>query len=100
MLLVLTGELDLVATVELDRRLAGAESLKPALIVLDLRGLTFMDSSGFVALLRADLRRRESGGDLMIVRGGVEITRIFEISDPGRRLPLVDGVPSARWIAA
>jgi anti-anti-sigma factor len=53
-----TGELDVGVTDELQMLLVG-ESQAGRSIVLDLRGVTFMDSSGLTAILRAIAVARE-----------------------------------------
>ena len=54
------GELDIAteaqATADLDRAMDGCE-----LLVVDLRELSFLDSTGVRVLLAADLRARENG---------------------------------------
>jgi len=87
------GELDIATTPELEQALADATADAATEIVLDLRELTFMDSSGLRALAQANTRAGESGVDLSIWRGPRQIERVLEISGLGSLLPLVDPPP-------
>ncbi len=84
------GELDIATTPELEHVLdqAGADGVTE--IVLDLRELTFMDSTGLRALAQANWRAEESGVALSIIRGSPQIERVLEISGLQALLPLVD----------
>jgi anti-anti-sigma factor len=87
------GELDIATTPELEQALADATADAATEIVLDLRELTFMDSSGLRALAQANTRAGESGVELSIWRGPRQIERVLEISGLGELLPLVDPPP-------
>jgi anti-sigma B factor antagonist len=86
-----TGELDIsgasVLQAELDR-LAGAEGL--GAVVLDLRGLEFMDSSGLRLVVLADMRARDTGRRFALVRGQETVHRVFELTRMSERLDFVD----------
>jgi anti-sigma B factor antagonist len=87
------GELDLATTPELERLVLGRlEEGRP--VVLDLRGLEFMDSSGVRVLVAANARSEAAGGPLRIVRPepGSPVERILAVSGIDRALPFVDDV--------
>lgn len=88
-----TGELDLVTAPLLARALVEAEGAGDgsAPIVLDLTGVTFMDSSGLAAVLEAVQRGEEHGGNgrLGIVPGEGVVVRVLELADLMDSLPLV-----------
>src|SRR3982751_4337211 len=87
------GELDLATSPELERLVLGR--LQPgARVVLDLRGLEFMDSSGVRVLVAAHDRAESDGAGLEIVRPepGSIVERIITVSGIDRALPFVDGV--------
>ena len=86
----LSGELDIASAPKLDEEVARLEGEGHALIVIDLRRLEFMDSSGLRALLAADTRARTRGGRLVIVRGDERIQRVLRITRLDERLELVD----------
>jgi anti-anti-sigma factor len=85
-----TGELDLsgaaVLEAELDRL---AEEPELGTIVLDLRALEFMDSSGLRLIVLTDMRARESGRRFALVRGTETVHRVFEITRMSERLDFV-----------
>lgn len=54
--LVMTGEFDLVTSEILDRTIETTGISPPGLIVLDMSGVTFIDSSGLKPLIRAHAR--------------------------------------------
>lgn len=88
--LALTGELDISSAVTVENGLARAEERKPAVLVLDLRGLDFMDSTGLRLVVGADARAREQGRRLVVVRGPDSVQRIFRITRLDERLEMVD----------
>src|SRR3954464_13274409 len=63
------GELDIAAREELDMALAAAEATGVGDVVLDLRGVSFMDSAGVHAAVESDRRCRETGRALRVVPG-------------------------------
>jgi anti-anti-sigma factor len=87
------GELDIATTPELEQALTEATAGADGEIVLDLRELTFMDSTGLRALAQANSRAEEAGVSLSIIRGPRQIERVLEISGLGGLLPLVDAPP-------
>jgi anti-sigma B factor antagonist len=86
-----TGELDLsgatILEAELDRLAAEPEL---GSVVLDLRGLEFMDSSGLRLIVLTDMRAREAGRRFALIRGGETVHRVFEITRMSERLEFVD----------
>jgi anti-anti-sigma factor len=48
--------------------------------VVDLRGLTFIDSSGVSGVLAAARRARDAGSRLVCVPGPPSIRRVFELT--------------------
>ena len=60
--------------------LARAESSDAGKIVLDLRDLTFIDSSGLKSILIATRRSRADGNRLGILRGSGEVANLLELT--------------------
>jgi anti-anti-sigma factor len=90
---VLSGELDLASTEELEGELKQLESAEPPLLVLDLRELEFMDSTGLRTVIAADARARDRGGRLVVVRARDEVDRVFRLTRMDQHLELVDEPP-------
>ena len=86
------GELDILTVPRLDRALRRAESDADS-IVLDLRELEFVDSSGAHLLLAANRRIREAGGQMTIVRSTCGADRFFTLIGLDRELDLVERLP-------
>jgi anti-anti-sigma factor len=89
----LRGELDLEHAYTFDEELKRVEALRPPCIVLDLRGLTFLDSSGLARLLAARRRARRESRRLLLVRGGKAVQRLLAITAVGDHFETVSEVP-------
>jgi anti-sigma B factor antagonist len=74
----LRGELDLANAYAFDRRMLAIEANQPRLVIVDLRGLTMLDSAGLARLVSAQRRARKGGWRLVLVRGGKIIQRVLQ----------------------
>jgi len=83
--LVLSGELDMAALPEL-RRLRDRGKQFDCLVV-DMSGLTFLDSTGIHFLLDLFADAQREGWVLRIVPGPPEVQRVLEISGVAEVLP-------------
>ena len=90
-LIRVTGELDLRGSSILDPELerVAAETEAPV-VVLDLRGLDFLDSSGLRSVLVADARLRRDGRRIVLIRGSQAVQRVFAVTRMEERLHFVD----------
>lgn len=86
----LRGELDLATAPQVEEALTGAESGAPGVILLDLSGLSFLDSSGLRTILSADARAQEGGRRLAVVKGPDPVQRVFAITGLEDKLELVE----------
>jgi anti-anti-sigma factor len=91
-LVALRGELDLVTVSKVAEVLS---DLRPSAdgvrhIVLDLRGLTFMDMPGLRELIRQNEFARTNHHNLAVVRGTSAIDRVLRLTDVDQQLVLVD----------
>jgi anti-sigma B factor antagonist len=92
--LALFGELDISCVERFRESLAKSVADHPDDVVIDLRSVTFIDSTGLALLLRADTLGREGGFRLHVVRSPTEIVKaVFEASGANRLLPLTDEPP-------
>ena len=85
----LLGELDIAGAPRLEEELLSVERSDAAAIVVDLRGLEFIDSTGIRLLLMAAERSR-ANGRFTLLRGPKQVHRVFEITDLVDRLPFAD----------
>jgi anti-sigma B factor antagonist len=74
---VASGEIDLASATRVDNAL---EPFSGQPVVLDLRGVDFMDSAGLKVLLSHRARIEESGGDLRLVVGEGAVIRLLELT--------------------
>jgi anti-sigma B factor antagonist len=92
----LTGELDLSSALALEEELRRIEEEKhPRVLVLDLRTLKFLDSTGLRLILAAHARALKRGGRLSIVQGTYAVRRIFRLTGVMERLNVFEDLPSA-----
>lgn len=87
--IALSGEIDHHAARELMAQLdqTVAERL-PAHLVLDLSGVTFMDSSGIAVLLRARRQLGHNGGVLRVANIPAQARRVLDAAGIGRLISL------------
>jgi anti-anti-sigma factor len=88
--LVLEGELDIASAGRVQQELEQIERTGASTIVLDLRQLAFMDSTGLRVIVAANTRAQEQGRRLVVVRGPDAVQRIFHMTRLDERLELVD----------
>ena len=91
-LVALRGELDLVTVSKVAEVLDGLEPRADGVrhVVLDLRGLTFMDLTGLHELIRQNEFARSNRHNLAVVRGTDAIQRVLELTGVDDMLVLVD----------
>jgi anti-anti-sigma factor len=87
---VLIGELDIASSEGLENELAAIEADSPETVVLDLRRVEFIDSTGLRALIAADQRARSEGRRLAVVRGPNAVERLLAVTQLDQRLEIVD----------
>jgi anti-anti-sigma factor len=86
-----TGELDLRTSPELEDRLARVWAAGAELVILDLRQIEFMDSTGLRVLLGAHQRAQETGRRFALVRGADQVERVLTLTGVRDLLTVVDG---------
>jgi anti-sigma B factor antagonist len=74
-----SGELDIVTTPRLQRVLRECQ-MQARVVVLDLRELLFMDSSGVHAIVDASVHARGIGRRLVLLRSRPDVHRIFGLT--------------------
>ena len=90
LLLELSGELDHHGAQAALRELEEAlDAALPRKLVLDLSGLTFMDSSGIAVVLRAKRRMEALAGTLVVVNIPRQASRVLETAGLGRYVDLI-----------
>jgi anti-anti-sigma factor len=85
----LDGELDLATAPELEQTLRESQ-LQARLVVLDLRGLAFMDTAGAHVIVDASARAREDVCRLVLLRGPPNVDRIFTLTGSSDDVEIID----------
>jgi anti-sigma B factor antagonist len=84
----LTGDADLYTAPELREHLLRAIAGNGKRIVVDLSGVTFIDSTSLGVLVQGERRLRPAGGRLALVCSDPGITKIFMITALDRIFPI------------
>ena len=79
-LVSVSGELDLYVEGELRDAFTAAESLSSTAVVVDLSGVSFMDSTVCGILVGETKRLRRDGSDLFLVSHGTRASRVLEVA--------------------
>jgi len=96
--LPLEGEIDLHRSPRVERSLTSMIKKRPDRVVVDLSGVTFIDSSGMAVLIRAMQDMKEYGGKLSLTGVNANVRPIFEtarldqvfVIDPGDNYSFAD----------
>ncbi len=88
--ILVSGELDIATVPTLEEAIQSVTAEPGTDLVVDLRAVTFMDSTGLRLLLQTHARSDGGAFGLSIVRGPTQLDRLFTISGVGDVLPLVD----------
>ena len=84
------GELDMGTVPILSAELAQLRRAGCRQVIIDLRGLSFMDSSGLHFLLDCHAAARQDGFTMALVPGPPAVQRVFELTATATVLPFVD----------
>jgi anti-sigma B factor antagonist len=85
-----SGELDLASSPALEEELERVAQSGAQLVVVDLRNLEFMDSTGLSVLVRAHQRAEENGRRLGLINGSQQVQRLLTLTGVADRLTLTD----------
>ena len=75
---------------ELEEQLAAIEVDSPATLLLDLRRVDFIDSTGLRTLIAADERARSEGRRFAVVRGPDAVAHVLAVTQLDQRFEMVD----------
>ena len=79
-ILRLSGELDITGAERLEACIGELADNSPDTVLIDLREVSFMDSTGLRSLIRARALGSEAEWSLKVVRGPEPVHRIFELT--------------------
>lgn len=84
--LAVSGELDLSSTPALEEEVGKAIECDASTVIVDLRELEFIDSTGLGVLVKANQRAVDEGRTFGLVRGGPQVERLLALTGLSERL--------------
>ena len=93
--LTATGEIDLASVGLLEAEINASLDSGVDLLVIDLMGVTFLDSTGLRSLLATHTKLEETGGRLALVVTGGPVMRLFDVSGIESALNIYPSVDAA-----
>jgi anti-sigma B factor antagonist len=89
-ILRLSGELDLASSPALEQELDRALDAGTSRLIVDLRELEFMDSTGLSVLVKAHQRVQEAGAQFGVVKGSAQVQRLLSLTGVADRITVAD----------
>jgi anti-anti-sigma factor len=88
--ITLAGELDLASAPDLAAAIDDATAAAAEVVIVDLRGLEFMDSTGISVLVQAHQAAAQSRYRFALVKGSPQIDRILSLTGLDEQRTLLD----------
>jgi anti-sigma B factor antagonist len=92
----LVGELDLAGAPLFQSEIDSAEIGASAVVVLDLRELRFIDSTGLRVIFSSHARALERGQQFAVTRGSEQVQRLLSITRVGEHMRMIDSPEDMR----
>jgi anti-sigma B factor antagonist len=89
----LSGELDLNCRSRFDSTFRRVASVRGRKVVVDLSGLTFVDSTGLRMILEAESQSRREGFELSFIPAQGQVQNVLELTGIDTALSKIDGEP-------
>jgi anti-sigma B factor antagonist len=93
--IAVSGELDLASSPILEERLEQVFGSDSTSVILDLRRLDFMDSTGLSVLIKAHQSAEEASQRLYLVKGPPQVQRLLNLTGVGERLSVLEAPEDA-----
>ncbi len=87
--IVLKGDVDIAAVPELESARERALGQRPERLLIDLRQVDFVDSSGLKFLLETHRLAQQDGWELALTRPTERAMKVFEVTGAERHLPFL-----------
>ena len=94
--IVLTGELDVSTVPAFNKRVSELRHQGFHSIVLDLSGITFLDSTGLSAILVTEMHARMRGQRFSVVEGPPHVNELFRLTGVDNFLEIISRPGSAQ----
>ena len=85
------GEIDLATVPMVATHLSELKATGSKQVTLDLRAVSFLDSTGLRMILEWDARSRADGFAFSLVAGPPTVQRLFDLTNTTARLTFIDG---------
>ena len=85
----LSGELDMASAPLLQTAVENAELAAKNVVVLDLQGLQFLDSTGLRVILAVRKACQERGQQIAVTRGSEQVERLLAVTGVGDHLQTI-----------
>jgi anti-sigma B factor antagonist len=94
-----SGEVDLATVDAIERRIDELRSVGFARVALDLREVTFLDSTGIRLVLELSAGARADGWEFAVIEGPDDVRRVFELTGVKPLVPFIGATElrHARW---
>jgi anti-anti-sigma factor len=87
-----SGSLDMATVPVLEQQLEELREAGFRRLIIDLRGLYFIDSTGLRCILKYDSLARNDGFSIELIRGSRTVQRVFEVPGTAAQLPFIDAL--------
>jgi anti-sigma B factor antagonist len=94
------GEVDVDTVGEIREQLENVTASGARHVVLDLRGVTFVDSTGLHLVLEVDAAARAQCWEFGLIGGPADVQRIFDLTGTRARLPFLTSSELADLLTA
>jgi len=94
------GEVDIDTVVQVREQLGNATASGAKHVVLDLRGVTFLNSAGLHLVLEADAASRAQHWEFGLIGGPPDVQRVFDLTGARARLPFITASELAALLTA
>jgi anti-sigma B factor antagonist len=91
------GELDLHTAPELDTALKAATDAQAPVLVVDLVGIDFMDSTGLSVIIAAVAAARAYGGEVRVATAAEKVTKVFTLTGVDQQVAMFGSRQEALW---
>ena len=94
-LVQLTGEADITGSETLHSVLDAETRKRPALLVIEISGLVYMDSTALQAIVRANMALGRDGGRLVLAGPRDNVARVLEMTEVDQLVPVYPSLAEA-----
>jgi anti-sigma B factor antagonist len=98
--IALDGRLDIEGTQAIEQKFSFATTIRPAKIIVDLSGVTFLASIGIRLLVASARAQANRGGKMVLAAPSALVRNVLETAGIDQLIPLAADVDAARAVFA